>query len=111
MIVVARATLKPYGFVPDNVDALDLVAAPDGLEDSVGELEPEDVLNGLLVQEVIDPIDGVFGNVSWSSSFSSRAEVRSSPNGFSITIRLSEGTPAPAIARTVAANSDGGNAR
>ncbi len=56
-VVVAGATLEGEGLVPDDVDTLDVLGVPHGLEDPVGEAEPQDVLHGLLAEEVIDPED------------------------------------------------------
>jgi hypothetical protein len=40
---------------------VDVAAVPDGFEQAVGESEGQDVLRGLLPQEVVDPID-LFGS-------------------------------------------------
>ena len=40
---------------------VDMVAVPERLEDAVGEAQHQDVLDRFLAEEVIDPIDLVFG--------------------------------------------------
>ena len=43
---------------------IDVAAVPDGLEDSVGEAECQNVLNRLFAEIMVDPIDLLFtGNV------------------------------------------------
>ena len=44
-----------------DLDVVDVVAVPDGLEQTVGEAEGQDVLGRLLPQEVVDPVDLVGG--------------------------------------------------
>ncbi len=40
-----------------DVNALDVVAVPDGLQKRVGEAEVEQILNRLLAEKVVDPIN------------------------------------------------------
>jgi hypothetical protein len=52
-VVVAGAAVQRDRLVPDDLDPLDVPGMPDGLEDTVGEPQPEQVLNGLRAQEVV----------------------------------------------------------
>ena len=42
-----------------DLDVVDVVAVPDRLEEAVREAQREDVLDGLLAEEVVDPEDVV----------------------------------------------------
>jgi hypothetical protein len=55
VIVIAGAALQGDRLVPDDLHPLDVLGVPDGLEDPVGEPQPEDVLDGLQAQEVVGP--------------------------------------------------------
>ena len=47
-----------------DLDVVDVVAVPDGLEEAVGEAQRQDVLDGLLAQEVVDAEDLLLGEDS-----------------------------------------------
>jgi len=66
-----------------------------GLEDAVGEAQAEHVLHGLLLEEVIDAVDRASGAAVARRAFSSCAEVRSWPKGFSMTIALPRASSPP----------------
>ena len=55
--VVTTAPLDAHGLGHGNLHVIDVAPIPDRLEDAVGEPERHDVLDGLLSQVVIDPID------------------------------------------------------
>ena len=44
-----------------DLDRVDVLAAPDGLEERVREAEVDDVLHGLLPEEVVDAVEAVLG--------------------------------------------------
>ena len=54
------ATFDAEGLGRAELDVVDVGAIPDGLEDGVGEAQRKEVLDDLLAQEMIDPIDIVF---------------------------------------------------
>ena len=61
LLVEGAAAFDADGLGGGDLDVVDVVAVPDGLEDAVGEAEDEDVLNGLFAEVVIDAEDLVFG--------------------------------------------------
>ena len=59
-----------------DLHVVDVAAIPDRLEDAVAEAEHQDVLDGLLAEVVIDPVDLVLAHHRESSRrLSSRADV------------------------------------
>ena len=71
-----------------DLHAGDEVAIPDGLEERVGEAEVQQVLHRLLAEVVIDAEDAGLRERGCSSvAFSSCADARSRPKGFSTTTR------------------------
>jgi len=67
---------------------VDALPRPERLEDRVSEAEDQDVLDGLLAEVVVDPEDCRSSRTRAMSEFSSCAEARSRPNGFSMTTRV-----------------------
>src|SRR6185369_3107714 len=59
-VVVTAALLYTYGFRHGNLDVINVAPVPDGLEDSVGEAQRQNILYGLLSQIVINAIDLLF---------------------------------------------------
>ncbi len=60
--VVERAPpLDPEVLGERDLDRVDVLAAPDGLEERVREAEVDDVLDGLLPEEVVDAVEPVLG--------------------------------------------------
>ena len=57
MLVVASPVPHAHRLGHGDLDVVDVVAVPNGLEKGVGEAEGEDVLHGLLAQVVVDPVD------------------------------------------------------
>ena len=57
VVVVARAALDPYVLGGRDLHAVDKVAVPHRLEQSVGEPEGHQVLNRLFAEVVVDPED------------------------------------------------------
>ena len=81
-----------------DLDVVDELAVPDRLEDAVREPQRQHVLDRLLAEVVVDPEDLVLGEVlAGASAFSSRAEARSWPNGFSMISRV-QPSAGPALA-------------
>ena len=60
LLVEGAAAFDADGFGGGDLDVVDVVAVPDGLEDAVGEAEDEDVLDGLFAEVVVDAEDLVF---------------------------------------------------
>jgi hypothetical protein len=58
-VVVAGATADTDVLGHGDLDVVDVVAVPDGLEELVGEADGQEVLDGLLAQVVVDPEDRV----------------------------------------------------
>ena len=56
-LVEVGALSQPERLRDVDLDVGDVVSVPDRLEEAVGEAEGEDVLGGLLAQEVVDPED------------------------------------------------------
>jgi hypothetical protein len=56
-LVEGGATVEAEGLGDVDLDVVDEVAVPDGLEQTVGEAERQDVLGRLLAEEVVDPED------------------------------------------------------
>src|SRR5258708_3564625 len=61
LLIKWPAALDAEGFSGGDLDVVDVVAVPDGLEDAVGETEDEDVLDGLFAEVVVDAEDLAFG--------------------------------------------------
>ena len=59
--VETPAGLDAHGLGGRDLNMVDMVAVPERLEDAVGEAQHQDVLDRFLAEEVIDPIDLVFG--------------------------------------------------
>jgi len=57
LLVVRAAGLDADGLGDGQLDLGHVVAVPQRLEDAVGEPEHEDVLDGLLAEVVVDPVD------------------------------------------------------
>ena len=57
MVEIAAPAFHAHGFGYGNLYVIDVAAVPDGLENSVGETERHDVLDGLFTQIMIDAID------------------------------------------------------
>ena len=88
LFVEGAAPLDAEALGHRDLHALDAVAVPDRLEELVGEAEEQDVEDRLLAEVMVDPEDPpTSSNVSCRIRFSSRADLRSRPNGFSITTR------------------------
>ena len=91
-----------------------MAAVPDRLEEAVGEAQREDVLRGLLAEEVVDPEDRVLVEELVEGAVERRAlDARSAPNGFSITsrVRPSTGSPPDPSISTIGSIAEGGTAR
>ena len=56
-LVEADAVVDREGLGHVDLDVVDVVPVPDGLEEPVGEAEGQDVLRRLLAQEVVDAED------------------------------------------------------
>src|SRR5262249_29957072 len=50
-----------YGLGGGNLNVVDMVAVPERLEDAVGEAQHQDVLDRFFAEEMVDPIDLIFG--------------------------------------------------
>ena len=59
-IVVAAAILHAHSFSDGDLHVIDVAAVPDGLEDSVGETENQDVLYCFFAQVMVDAVDLLF---------------------------------------------------
>ncbi len=57
LLIVAAAAAHAVAFGHGDLDALHQVAVPQGLEDVVGEAEDQEVLDRLLAQVVVDPVN------------------------------------------------------
>lgn len=55
LIVVRSPTFQGDCFISDHVDPLDMLLTPDRLEHPIGEVQAENVLDGLLAGKVIEP--------------------------------------------------------
>ena len=60
VIEIAAASFDADGFGHRDLHVIDVAAVPDRLENSVGETERHDVLDGLFAQIVIDAVDLLF---------------------------------------------------
>ena len=56
-LVVAPTVLDPDRLGDGDLDVVDVAAVPDGLEEGVREPQREHVLDGLLAEVVVDPVD------------------------------------------------------
>ena len=61
LLVEGAAVLDPEGLGDRDLDPRDRVAIPDPLEDRVAEAEDQQVLDRLLPQVVVDPVDPLLG--------------------------------------------------
>jgi hypothetical protein len=64
LLVVAAALLDADRLGHGDLHVVDVAPVPDRLEDAVGEPEDHDVLDGLLAQVVIDPVDLALGEIA-----------------------------------------------
>ena len=108
-----RPTLDAERLAHGDLDVVDHEPVPDRLEDAVAEAQDEHVLDGLLAQVVVDPVDLRFVEVLREVRFSSRALVQRRGRTAS---RRSAGRVHPLVARflpicTTVARSPGGMAR
>lgn len=67
VVVVVPATLDPDRLRHRDLHVVDAVPVPQGLEDRVREPEGEQVLDGLLAQVVVNPVDLSFVEVGMDS--------------------------------------------
>ena len=77
-LVVAAAVLDADRLGHGDLHVVDVAAVPDRLEDAVGEPEHQEVLDGLLPEVVIDPVDLVLAEHRrqiWRLSAARRVEV------------------------------------
>mmetsp|Transcript_1197 Transcript_1197/g.3360 ORF Transcript_1197/g.3360 Transcript_1197/m.3360 type:complete len:441 (+) Transcript_1197:13-1335(+) len=74
VVKVACAALDSEIFLEGDLDALDVVAVPDGLENGVGKPESHEVLHKLLPEVVIDAVGLVLGELL--SDFDAHLRVR-----------------------------------
>ena len=61
LVEVSAAALRPERLLEGDGDAGDVVAVPGGAEDHVAEAETDQVLDHLLAQVVVDPVELVLG--------------------------------------------------
>ena len=89
LLVKSGAGSDAEGFRAGDLDVVDIVAMPDGLEHRIGKAEDQDVLHRLLAEIMVDAeyllfVEGAASTV-WLSA---RAERRSRPKGFSTMMRV-----------------------
>ena len=95
-VVEGAAALDAEVLRHRDLDALDVVAVPDRLEEGVGEAEEDEVLDGALPQVVVDAEDVLLRERLVQRGVQRlRASTRSFPNGFSMTSRAPSTQPAP----------------
>ena len=88
-LVEAGAALDPHRLGDGDLDVVDELAVPDGLEDPVREPQREHVLHRLLAEVVVDPEDLVLAEPAVQELAQLRcAETASWPNGFSTMTRV-----------------------
>jgi hypothetical protein len=111
LLVEAGPAADREGLRNVDLDAVDVVAVPDRLEDPVRKAAGEDVLDGLLSEEwsIRNTCDS--SNTAWTVWFSDRAEARSVPNGFSMIIRARSARPVRRRVSTMPADAAGGTER
>src|SRR5690606_4299417 len=63
-IEVSRAAADSEGFRERHLHVVDVVAIPERLDDSIRETKDEQVLHGILAEEVIDAIDLLLAEVT-----------------------------------------------
>jgi hypothetical protein len=63
-VVEMAAMLDADGLGGGDLDMVDVIAVPDGLEDAVGEAQHQHVLDGLFAEVVIDAVDLIFAQVT-----------------------------------------------
>ena len=61
LLVEAGAGLDADGLGDGDLHVVDVLPAPQGLEDAVAEPEDEEVLDGLLAEVVVDAVDALLG--------------------------------------------------
>src|SRR5215831_3945954 len=61
LFVKAPAALDAHGLGGRDLNMVDVIAIPQRLEDAVGEAQHQDVLDRFLAEEMVDPIDLIFG--------------------------------------------------
>ncbi len=101
-VVVGSPPFQGEALVPHDLDPLDVVAVPQQLEDAVGEAEPQNVLDRLQVQEVVDAEDGVLGERPMQQA------VQRLGGGEVLTERFLDDDPAPLRQASPGQGFDGG---
>ena len=98
LLVEARTTLDAERLAHGDLDVVDHEAVPDRLEDAVAEAQDEHVLDGLLAQVMVDPVDLAFVEVL-------REELVQLPRAGSVASeRLFDDQASPAAGRAVLAD-------
>mmetsp|Transcript_5526 Transcript_5526/g.9576 ORF Transcript_5526/g.9576 Transcript_5526/m.9576 type:complete len:218 (+) Transcript_5526:1206-1859(+) len=64
LVEVPSPPVRPKVLLEDDLDRLDILAAPQRLEHQVGEAQHDQVLHQLLRQVVVDPVNLVLGEVA-----------------------------------------------
>jgi hypothetical protein len=59
--VKPAALLDAYSLRSGNLDMIDVIPVPHRFEDPVRETQDQDVLNRFLAEEMIDPLNLIFG--------------------------------------------------
>ena len=88
LFIKSGAGADAEGFGAGDLDVVDVVAMPDGLEQGVGKAEDQDVLHRLLAEIMVDAKTCSSSKAPSTVWLSARAEARSRPKGFSTMMRV-----------------------
>ena len=111
-LVVERAPLLDAEVLGEgDLDRVDVLATPDGLEERVGEPQVEDVLYGFLPEEMVDPVQAVFGKDRGQALVQLTGGGEVGAERLLDTSRALSASPAPASSSATSRNIDGGVAR
>ena len=110
-IVEGPATLDSEILRHCNLNVFDLIAIPERVQKRIRKPEVHYVINRLLPKVMVNAKDGLFAERSSRIWFSSRADLRSVPNGFSTITRAFLAQPDFPSCSTTSPNSTGGIAR
>jgi len=79
--------IEDFTDMQTDIHVVDMIATPQRLEDTIGEAQHQNVLDGFFAEEMIDAVDLVLGQYLRIWALSASAEAKSWPKGFSMITR------------------------
>src|ERR1700736_1640906 len=88
LFIERRAVFDSHRFSSGDLYIVDVIPVPHRFEERITEAENEDVLHCFFAKIVVNPVHRFSSNTPCTTSFSTFADSRSRPKGFSKTIRV-----------------------